>query len=125
MMRIILAHCVRVNKSKYSYQETFLRAKDLSSFPDDLLLHVLMEIGQPRAHFSVPSVIAILAAAGSFFVGAFGGFVLALVAIVFGIIGLALSLAPSVRGGFISLFSVIVASIGMVIAAIKAITWLF
>ena len=82
-----------------------------------------METGQPRAHFSLPSIIAILASIGSFFVGAFGGFVLALVAIAFGIIGVVLSLAPSVRGGFISLFSLIVAAIGIVVAVIKAIAW--
>jgi hypothetical protein len=82
-----------------------------------------MDSGQTKAHFSLPSIIAIAAAVSSFFVGAFGGFALALVGIVFGIIGLLLSLAPSVRGGFISILSLIVAGIGIVIAAIKAIAW--
>ena len=82
-----------------------------------------MDSGQTKAHFSLPSILAVVAAVGSFFVGAFGGFVLALVAIVFGIIGLLLSLAPSVRGGFIGILSLIVAGIGIVVAAIKAIAW--
>ena len=80
---------------------------------------------QARAHFSLPSVIAILAAIGSFFVGAFGGFVLALVAIAFGVIGVVLSFAPSVRGGFISLLSLILAAIGILVAVIKALAWMF
>ena len=82
-----------------------------------------MDSGQTKAHFSLPSIIAIAAAVSSFFVGAFDGFVLALVGIVFGLIGLLLSLAPSVRGGFISILSLIVAGIGIVIAVIKAIAW--
>ena len=80
---------------------------------------------QARAHFSLPSVIAILAAVGSFFVGAFGGFVLALLAIAFGVIGVVLSFAPSVRGGFISLLSLILAAIGILVAVIKALAWMF
>jgi hypothetical protein len=82
-----------------------------------------METGQTNPHFSLPSVIAIAAAIGSFFVGAFGGFVLSLVAIAFGIIGVILSLAPSVRGGFISILSLIVAAIGIIVAVIKAVVW--
>ena len=82
-----------------------------------------MDSAQTKAHFSLPSIIAVVAAIGSFFVGAFGGFVLALMAIVFGIAGVLLSLAPSVRGGFISILSLIVAAIGIVVAAIKAIAW--
>jgi len=82
-----------------------------------------METGQTKARFSLPSIIAIGAAIGSFFVGAFGGFVLALVAIVFGIIGVLLSLAPSVRGGLLSILSLIVAGIGIIMAVIKALVW--
>ena len=82
-----------------------------------------MDSEETKAHFSLPSFLAVVAAVGSFFVGAFGGFVLALVAIVFGIIGLLLSLAPSVRGGFMSILCLIVAGIGIVVAAIKAIAW--
>ncbi len=83
-----------------------------------------METGQTRAHFSLPSIIAIGAAIASFFVGAFGGFMLALVAIVFGIFGLLLSFSPSVRGGLISMVSLVVAGIAIFAAVIKALAWL-
>lgn len=79
--------------------------------------------GQSKAHFSIPSIIAVMAAIGSFFVGALGGFILAIVAIVFGLFGLMLSLAPTVRGGFISMISLGLACIGIIAAVVKAIHW--
>jgi hypothetical protein len=82
-----------------------------------------MDSDNAKPHFSLPSTIAIVAAVSSFFVGAFGGFVSALVAVVFGVVGVLLSLAPTVRGGFISILSLIVATIGIVVAGIKAIAW--
>jgi hypothetical protein len=82
-----------------------------------------METGQTKAHFSLPSIIAIAAAVASFFVGAGGGFILALVAIVFGIFGVLLSMAPSVRGGFISVLAFVAGAIGIVVAVIKALAW--
>lgn len=82
-----------------------------------------METGQSRAHFSIPSIIAIAAAIASFFVGAAGGFILALIAIAFGIIGVLLSMSPSIRGGGISFLSLIFGAIGVVVAVIKAISW--
>ena len=44
------------------------------------------------AHFSLPSLIAIAAAIGSFAAGAFWGFVLAMIAIFFGILGVVISI---------------------------------
>jgi hypothetical protein len=82
-----------------------------------------METGATKAHFSLPSLIAIGAAIASFFVGAFGGFILALIAIGFGIIGVVLSMAPSVRGGFISILSLIAGGIGIIVAVVKALAW--
>jgi len=78
-----------------------------------------METGQAKPHFSLPSLIAIGAAIASFFFGAFGGFILALVAIAFGLLGVLLSMAPSVRGGVISMLSLIGGAIGILIAIIK------
>lgn len=75
---------------------------------------------QSKPHFSIPSIIAIGAAIASFFAGAGAGFALAIVAIVFGVIGFLLSLAPSVRGGVTSVLSMILACIGIVIAIVKA-----
>jgi len=78
-----------------------------------------MVTGQTQVHYSVPSVIAIAAAIGSLFSGAMWGFILALIAIVFGIIGFMLSLSPSRRGGVVSLFSIVVAGIGIVVALFR------
>lgn len=82
-----------------------------------------METGTAKPHFSIPSIIAIAAAIASFYAGAFAGFILAIVAIVFGIFGLLLSLSPSVRGGFVSLFSLGLAVIGIIAAVLKFIRW--
>jgi hypothetical protein len=69
--------------------------------------------------FSIPSVIAIIAAIMSFFAGAGWGFVLALVAIVLGLTGMALAISPRVRGGFISIFSIIAGLLGIFAAILK------
>lgn len=82
-----------------------------------------METGEVRPHFSIPSLIAIAAAIASYFLGAFGGFILALIAIAFGILGLLLAFAPSVRGGFVSILSILAAAVAIVVAVIKAIAW--
>ena len=78
-------------------------------------------VAQNKPHFSIPSIIAIVAAIASFFVTAGTGFLLAMVAIVFGVFGFILSLAPSVRGGVLSVFSLILACIGIVAAIVKAV----
>lgn len=78
-------------------------------------------IAQNKPHFSIPSIIAIGAAIATFFVRPGTAVALAIVAIVFGVIGFLLALAPSVRGGIMSIFSLIIASVGIVIAIVKAI----
>ncbi|MES2658380.1 MAG: hypothetical protein V4689_07165 [Verrucomicrobiota bacterium] len=77
-----------------------------------------------KAAFSIPSIIAIIAAIFSFKVGAFFGLVLAGVAIVAGLIGILLSLSPAKRGGLFSIFGIIGGAIGVIAAIIKAIMWL-
>jgi hypothetical protein len=72
-----------------------------------------------RPAFSIPSIIAIIAAVMSFFAGAGWGFVLAIVAIVAGLIGLALAMAPSVRGGLISFVSIAAGLLGIIAAVLK------
>jgi hypothetical protein len=73
-----------------------------------------------KPHFSIPSLIAIAAAIASFFVSPSSGFLLAMVAIGFGVLGLLLSFAPSIRGGVVSMLSMVLACIGIVVAIIKA-----
>jgi hypothetical protein len=77
-------------------------------------------VAQNKPHFSIPSIIAVVAAIASFFVSPGTGFVLAIVAIIFGVFGFLLSLAPSVRGGLMSMVSLVFAVIGIVAAVTKA-----
>ena len=69
--------------------------------------------------FSVPAIIAIGAAIGSFFVGPGLGLVLAIVAIIAGLIGVMLALSPRVRGGMISTISIVAGLIGIVAAILR------
>ena len=78
-----------------------------------------------RGSCSIPSIIALLAAVGSFMNGAVLGMILAGVAIVFGILGVLLSLASSKRGGVISTFGIGAGVIGIIAAVIKAMMWIF
>lgn len=74
-----------------------------------------------KPHFSIPSLLALAAAIASFFVGPGQQFILALVAIILGVIGLLLSFSPSIRGGVISTLSLIGAGVAIVVAIIRAI----
>lgn len=78
----------------------------------------------PRAAFSIPSIISIVAAIWSFYAQAIGGLLLAVIAIVFGVLGLALSILPNTRGGIISFIGVFAGGIGVIAAIIKAILWI-
>jgi hypothetical protein len=77
-----------------------------------------------RARFSIPSIIAIVAAIASFAVGAFWGFVLAMVALFFGAIGVLLAFSSRVRGGMVSTLAVLAGVVGLIAAIIKGIAWL-
>lgn len=78
-----------------------------------------------KATFSIPSIIAIVAAFLSFYAGAILGLVLALIAIVFGMIGVTVALSPTKRGGVASTFAVLAGMVGIIVAVIKALTWIF
>jgi len=71
--------------------------------------------------YSLPSILAIAAAIASFFFGAFLGFALAVAAIVLGVIGMALAVAPSIRGGIISIISIVAGLLGIITAVLKLI----
>lgn len=77
-----------------------------------------------RSTFSVPSIISVVAAIGSFTTGAFFGLVLAIIAIIFGLIGVLMALSPAKRGGIASTFGVAAGAIGIIAAVIKAIMWI-
>ena len=69
--------------------------------------------------FSIPSIIAIVSAIGSFMVGAFLGTMLAIIAIVAGLLGLILALSPATRGGIISVLGIVGGILGIVAALFK------
>lgn len=79
-----------------------------------------------KASFSIPSLIALVAAILIFVVKS-GPLitVLAVVAILFGALGVILSLSPSVRGGIVSIFGIFAGLIGVVIAICKLFGWVF
>ena len=77
-----------------------------------------------KAAFSIPSILAVVAAIFSFKVGAFFGFVLAGVAILMGVIGVVLSLSPGKRGGIFSVIGVLGGAVGIVAAVVKAVMWI-
>lgn len=72
-----------------------------------------------RAGFSIPAIIAVIAAIWSFIAGPAGGLVLAAVAIMFGVLGVIMSLSPNVRGGFISILSMMAGSVAIILALMK------
>lgn len=74
--------------------------------------------------FSIPSLISVAAAIGSFMTGATFGLILAVVAILFGILGVVISLSPVKRGGIASTFGIMAGAIGIIAAIIKAIMWM-
>ncbi len=79
--------------------------------------------GKSKAAFSIPSIIAIIAAVLSFKAGAFLGLILAGIAILTGVIGILLSLSPKTRGGIFSSIGLAGGLIGIIAAIIKAIMW--
>lgn len=77
-----------------------------------------------KAGFSIPSILAIVAAILSFNVNAILGLILAAVAFIFGVLGIVLALAPQTRGGAVSILAIILSFIGVIVAILKAIGWL-
>lgn len=77
-----------------------------------------------KAAFSIPSIIAIIAVILSFKFGAILGMVMAGVAIIFGLLGILLSMSAAKRGGVISVLGVLGGAIGVIAAIVKAIMWM-
>ena len=72
-----------------------------------------------RPVFSIPSILAVICAIISFRRGAFGGATFAILAIVLGLIGCLLALAPGKRGGIVSAISIVAGLIGIIAAVFK------
>jgi hypothetical protein len=73
----------------------------------------------PKPAFSIPSILAVVAAFLSFRFGAIGGVTMAIAAIVLGALGMLLALAPQTRGGIVSLISIVLGLIGILAAVFK------
>jgi hypothetical protein len=71
--------------------------------------------------FSIPSILAMICAIGSFMTGAGAGFLLAILAIILGGLGLVLAFAPQTRGGIVSVISILAGAIGIIAAVFKLI----
>ncbi len=84
-----------------------------------------MKESSKPAVFSIASILSIAAAIGSFMAGAIMGLVLAVVAILFGAIGVLMSFSASRRGGIVSILAVVGGVLGIVAAVVKAILWIF
>ena len=69
--------------------------------------------------FSIPSILAAVAAFLSFKFGAVFGLVLAIIAIVLGIVGVLLALSPRIRGGMVSVIAIIAGLVGIIAAIFK------
>ena len=74
-----------------------------------------------RPAFSIPSILAIICAVASFAVNPGLGFVLAILAIILGGIGVMLALAPQTRGGIASVISILAGAIGIIGAVVRMI----
>ncbi len=80
-----------------------------------------MTISRPAQAFSLVSILAIIAAIGSFATGPFLGMLLAIAAILLGVVGVVLALMPRVRGGMISVVSILLGVIGIIAAVFRVI----
>ena len=78
-----------------------------------------------QTRFSIPSILAVVAAIASFFQGATLGLLLAIVAILLGGLGILLSLSDRKRGGIASIVSILAGVLGIIAAVIKGMLYLF
>ena len=73
------------------------------------------------ASYSVPSIIAIISAAASWFVSAGWSIFLAVLALLFGAIGVVMSIHPAKRGGVLSIVAIILGALAMLVSIIAVI----
>lgn len=85
------------------------------------MAHAMTTRASASPAFSFASILAIIAAIGSFTVGAGWGLLLAVVAIVLGVIGVVVALLPGVRGGVLSTISVLIGVVGILGAILRII----
>lgn len=81
------------------------------------------EVCEPMdQRIGIAAILAIISAIASVFVdSAFFGFLLAIAAVVLGIIGFVMAASPRVRGGILSLTSIGIAVLALVVNVLKAV----
>lgn len=72
-----------------------------------------------KPHFSIVSILAVIAAVVSLRSGAGVGFMMAVIAIVLGVLGFGIALLPGVRGGLVSLVCIFAGALGIVVAIFR------
>ena len=76
-----------------------------------------------KASFSIPSILSILCAIGSFMVDSAGmTLLLAIAAGVLGLIGVVIAILPGVRGGILSFIAIGLSAIGILVAVVRLIS---
>ena len=76
----------------------------------------------PVAVKSMASIAAILCAVGSLVVGNAGGkMLLAILGVVFGLVGMLRAVSPRVSGGILSMIAIVIALVGFVVAMFDAV----
>ena len=70
------------------------------------------------ASFSIPSIIAIVCAAGAWFVGPGWSILLAIVAIIAGLLGAVVAVSPAKRGGMLSIMAILMSALAIVVSVI-------
>ena len=83
------------------------------------MTHYPIHYRRSAPQFSLVSILAVVAAVASFFVGSGLGVLLAVAAIVLGAIGAIMALMPQTRGGFMSVIAVLAGVIGIVAAILR------
>jgi hypothetical protein len=74
--------------------------------------------------FSIPAILAVVCAIGSFYVGSgLLTLLLAGAAIVFGLLGFLISLSPAKRGGILSFISIGAGAIGLIVGIVRIIRY--
>ncbi len=74
-----------------------------------------------KPSFSIPAIIAGLCVLATLFTGEFLDLILSIAAIGFGVIGAIMALSPSVRGGIVSIVSIVIGVISIIISILQII----
>ena len=76
-----------------------------------------------KATFSIPSILSLAAAIGSFIVDRPGiALMLSIAAAVLGVIGVIVAILPGIRGGILSILAIVMGAIGILTAIIRFIS---